>query len=523
MSAVLIHLEYPFHDVASGAGVLAAALALFGAGDPVELVLSARSGMPGEDAVGDVIRLWDELALPHGEPPVARVVDAETAAALPAIARLEVTGEPGQDARTILMLGSIGRRFGSAYGAGTSWLRGTPELIRTELDASARARQIRAVHRPTRPLRFVVMVQHIQVWSAVDSIVRAALERPDVELDVVLVPEEAANFQQHPREEVEAFVASRGVRLRDAAWLRGRLADLDVLVVPDPYIARWNTPPGLSPQEIAESGVRLVLAPYAQALSGDPVNLGMLHNQPLHNMAWRIFAPSRGAVANFARCCRAGTDHIRYVGSAKRERLLTDEVAAAQATELRRALRTQDVVLWNPHFVGDRRLSTFQELVEPILRHVAEHPSLGLVVRPHPRLIPEYLASGLQEHVDDFRVACAQLPNVVLDESMDATPALLAADAMISDLSSLVAEYHVLGRPIGLLRPGPGLALNEDQDWLEVTTAIDDEIDLVRFLDPLRRPARATAPGQDDLGAGARIIEAIVRDYRDEVVAATSD
>jgi hypothetical protein len=512
-----IHLEYPFHDVRSGAVVLSAALALFDAGDPVELIVSAESGMPSNEAIEEFRRFRTELTLRYGQPPAMRVVEAAAAATMPAAIRLKVSGDPAEDARTVLALGSFGRRFGSAYGATGSWLRGGPDLVRAELDASARHRQLRAPREPGSQLRIVVLVQRIQVWSAVDSIVRAGLEHPDVDLEVVLLPEEQSNFQQYARDEIEAFVAGRGAKLRDEEWLRGQIADLDVLVVPDPYITRNNTAPGLSPLEIAGTGVRLVLAPYAQALSGQAVNLGMLHNQPFHNMSWRIFAPSRGAVANYARRCAAGADHIRYVGSAKRERLLTDDAAAVQARELRGQLRTKSVVLWNPHFVGDRELSTFHTTAEPMLSYFAAHPSVGLVVRPHPRLFTEFVLAGQQESVDSFRRACDRLPNVVLDESMDATAALLAADAMVSDLSSLIAEYHVLGRPIALLRPSPDLALNEDRECLEGAAMIDGTADLTRFLDRVRAAQPAAAADRDDIGAGARIIDTIVREYRSEL------
>ncbi|WGL53680.1 CDP-glycerol glycerophosphotransferase family protein [Nocardioides sp. BP30] len=517
-----IHLAYPFHDVRSGTAVLAAALTLFDADDPVELVLSAAEGMPGEAAVAELGDLWGELIARLGQAPRMRVVEAVEAATLQVFARIVVTGDPIGDATAVLMLGSVGRNLGSAYG-GSGWLRGRTDLIRLELDAAARRRQQRSGRAPCDPVRIVVMLQHIQVWSAVDSIVRAARDSAEVRLDVVLMPDASGSFQQHPREEVAAYVAERGVPLRDPEWLRGRLTELDVLIVPDPYLARWNTPPGLSPQEVAEAGVRLVLAPYAQALSGDPVNLRLMHDHPFHRLAWRLFAPSEGAVANYARHGGAGTAHVRYLGSVKRERLLADQEAAVQARDVRARLGTERVVLWNPHFVGDRALSTFQELAEPILGYAASHPELGLLVRPHPRLVPEYLFSGLLEHVADFRARCERLPNVMLDESMDATVAMLAADAMVSDLSSLIAEYHVLERPIALLRPSPDLAFNEDRTWLDGTTIIDAVPGLTDFLDRVRPAPQAPRGALPDLGAGARIVETIVRDYRAELAGASAD
>jgi CDP-glycerol glycerophosphotransferase (TagB/SpsB family) len=96
---------------------------------------------------------------------------------------------------------------------------------------------------------------------------------------------------------------------------------------------------------------------------------------------------------------------------------------------------------------------------------------------------------------------------------------MLAADALISDLSSLIAEYDVLGRPVGLLRPEGGLELNEDRDWLAGTTMIDTPADLTRFLSGVRPAPAVAIDGQPDLGAGARIVEAIVQEFRLEQAA----
>lgn len=518
---VQVHLVYPFHDVRAGTGVLAAAIALFGPADDVEFLLSAADGLPDKEAVDDFRRLQMELALPYGTPPRMRVVSAEEAEEADVLTRVTATGDPAHDARAILLLAGIGRRFGSAYGSGNvTWLRGDAGLVRVEMDAAFRRRLSHPVTTPGESVRMAVLLQRVQVWGAVDTIVQAGRRHPDVELDVVLVGDSDATYRGHEAEEFAAYLAERGVTLRDEEWLRTHVERLDVVITPDPYTSRWNTSRGLSPRELAEAGIRLVLSPYAQALAGGAENLALLHNLPFHNTAWRIYAPSEGAVANYRGVCVAGDGHVRHLGSAKREHLLTDEVAAREAAALRRRLGTRTVTLWNPHFDSEDGLSTFGTMIEPILGWFGERRQRGLIVRPHPRLFSDYERYGHGDVVATFRRMCAKLPNVHLDESIDAAPALLAADALVSDLSSLIAEYHVLNRPIGLLRPAVELVLNDDRAWAEGTAMIDDKRMLAQFLNRVRPAGGLAGARTEDLGAGERIVESIVADFEQEKYAA---
>ena len=515
----VVHLRYPLHDVRAGSGVLSAALSLFGAADPVQLLISPIDGSPSRDQIDAFRRLRGELTLPYGPPPETRIVDGPTAEAATALVRVDATGDPVRDAQAILALGSVGRHFGSAYGVAGSRLRGAPHLVRTELDAAFRHRQAHPRRARDGRVRIAVVTQRVQVWGAVSSIVLSGMRSDDVELDLVLVEDHLGAYRRHATDEFAAFCSSRDITLRDEGWLRLHLEEIDVVLVPDPYITPGGTSPGLSLREVADRGIRLVLSPYAQDLSGDVRVRSLMHNLAFHNIAWRIFAPSPGAKDVYARTCTAGGEHVRYVGNPKREHLLVDEAATPAAAELRRRLGTRSVILWNPHFVGDDGRATFATMAEPILAWFGKHPSHGLIVRPHPRLFADYERAGHGDTIASFRSVCRSMPNVLLDESIDAAAAMLAADAMISDLSSLMAEYHALGRPIGLLRPTPELALNEeDRDCLDASTMIDDARGLARFLERVRATKPTSrdiaAEGHQDLGAGARIIETIVREYR---------
>jgi CDP-glycerol glycerophosphotransferase (TagB/SpsB family) len=150
--------------------------------------------------------------------------------------------------------------------------------------------------------------------------------------------------------------------------------------------------------------------------------------------------------------------------------------------------------------------------------HFVQNPRQGLILRPHPGLLSAMNllgGDGGGARISEFRAMCEDIPNVYLDESYDHVPALLAADAMISDLSSMIGEYLCLNRPLGFLKPSSGIELNCDQSWLSNVTTIETEQQLQTFLAHPSRPAGAHTPKRD-LGSAARIVTAMVADYRQE-------
>jgi hypothetical protein len=332
-----------------------------------------------------------------------------------------------------------------------------------------------------------------------------------VRVEIVHLPDGSA--PEAHAEHLRAALAEHGT-VRDEAWLRAHLPELDVVVSADGY--DLAAPDGLGSRDLVNAGVRLVLVPYAQALSGDAANAAMLFNLPAHNIAWRVFVASDGQLTNFARYCAAGAAHVRAVGSPKRERLLTDTAARAAGEALRRSLDSDAITLWNPHFPDDAGLSTFSAYLPTVIEFFRNNPRRGLIVRPHPLLLRGFERSGGpagRRLAAEFRKICASMPNVLLDETIDPTPALLAADAMISDLSSLVPEYRALGRPTALLRGRPDLPLNADNAFLAEVTTVDTADQLRTFLSRNGIVDR-TIPASTDLGAGARIVAAILADFR---------
>ncbi|MBC9245736.1 CDP-glycerol glycerophosphotransferase family protein [Paracoccus sp. 11-3] len=167
-----------------------------------------------------------------------------------------------------------------------------------------------------------------------------------------------------------------------------------------------------------------------------------------------VFAESPVCVEPYGRHLQK--DRIRVTGYTKldefRRHLVNrpfEEKAADLATRLD--------VMWTPHWQlpgdskGDTETSNFLRYYQTMLR-VAARPDITLHVRPHPLLRLRANAMGIMAFrkydavMEQFRAAGAKL--YPAEEGVSYIPALMQADVLISDFSSLVAEYTITDRPI---------------------------------------------------------------------------
>ncbi|UDY23192.1 CDP-glycerol glycerophosphotransferase family protein [Nocardioides sp. Kera G14] len=368
-----------------------------------------------------------------------------------------------------------------------------------------------------RPVRVAFILTRVQLWGAFETLVQAARAHVDVEAEVVLV-DSPSYFQSHERATIARLLGT--VRLRDEGWLREQIGMLDVLVFHDPYLGDWMEPGGLG-HELVSAGSRVVLSPYALALHGSPEIRRMLFDLPFHHAAWRIYAPSAGQAEMFRSLADDEPDEarqrIRFLGYAKQERLLSSRTAQQEAKRLRRRVGRRTITLWNPHFPDADGTFTFATFAPLLLERAVRWPQEGLIVRPHPRLMPELESTPKgAASAARFRELCRTLGNVVLDESPDPAPAMLAADALISDVSSLVAEYAVLNRPTLLTVPPGGILINDPEGFTADLPRATGPTELTAFLDSVRPAATALPEASEVHGTGERIIDDLVEAVRAE-------
>ncbi|WP_129339096.1 hypothetical protein [Cellulomonas endophytica] len=504
-------LDAPGADV-----VLAAAAQLFGPDAGAHLALVLDREPVEDDGVALVARLLELVPRLEALPPL-ELVGPDEARALDATVRVVAHGDPAAVARAVALLTATAQTLQEdrTPAAPATPVTGTasaaPALPPAVLAARDAADERRRAEGPA-PVRLLVPVQHLDTWGALATVVAAAQRHPRVEPVVVALD----SVQSRVPGETAAFLDAAGVRHVGPEEGVAAVGTADVALLVDPYDE--FRPAGLHLTDLLAAGVRIAYSPYARNISGSPTEVLRQYNTPMHNVAWRVFAASASQREMFARHCRAGAGHVRALGSVKGEWLLEHVPPADGWTTRWRFART---VLWNPHFsVGPGGWSTFLLHVGTVLDEAASRPDLGVVVRPHFRLLPDLAASGPQgaAAVARFRAACAALPNVHLDEDRDYRTALHVADVLVSDLSSLVPEFLELGRPAVHLQHAGYAGAGAEADWRADVESVLDEAGLRDVLaraatGDLRRPAVPADPR----GAGARVLDAVLGDLVQEV------
>lgn len=553
-SPLRIVLELASRQPEAGAVVISAALQLFTAADPVELVFTLAGVEEPVEADGALLQAAcvayaPDLAL---LPEVLLVGTAE-AAETESVLQVTVGQSVADDARAVILLASLAQSIWSAAEVPTSDA-GTPAADLTTPDPAAdkvpdaglseqvildRTRPLRgqALERmrdrdgdrlrdrgSDGRLRAVVLFQQRNYWAASETVCQALREREDVDFEVVAFD----GWTPDTPGLTAAFLREQGYEPRDADWLRANRSSIDVIFFDHQYDD--NRPDGCKVEQLALAGIRTVYLPYAAPTGGGPWFESLSHGYNAHELAWRVYARSAKHAAIFADYCLSGNDHVAVAGLPQYDRILQ---ANARPRPKRRGARghARATFLWNPHWtVSSSRLSalsTFDRYIGDMLTFFGRRRDLALIVRPHFilwRTLRRADPTARLEHM--VRDTIAQLPNVELDETPDYLDSFARSDAMLSDASSLIPAYLVTGRPLVYLHNPDGPGTNEDTDYFSSLYRAENWPQVESFItmvangsDPLRA-ARQQALAEHfpllDGRAGERIVDEVISRVRAE-------
>jgi hypothetical protein len=516
--------------------VVSAALQLFRAQDPVDVVLALTGTDEPDEADGArVTELCLSAAADPTDLPEILLVGASEGAARSCTARVRTTDDAAA-ARAVVLLAAAARglyadqeQAAQASAQATAAVRAsTPtsdaRLVRLQEQLAVARRDVGAAVAVAtgrrRPL-VVLVFQHRGYWGAVATLVEAMRARTDVDFEVVAV-DSAADGR---RESTLDFLAGNGVEARTPAWFSAHRDAVDVVVLDNPYDEM--RPADLTVPALTAAGIRLVAVPYgSNAISGAFMDK-LLWDLPLQRSAWRAYLPSHEQARLFGVHCATGGDCVRVLGSPKLDRIVRP-VQSERAASIRRLAAGRPVFLWNPHFrVGPGGWSTFETYLDPLVDRFSRDSRAVLVVRPHFRLFPDLRRLGGGALERRLRQAVSASRNLVLDEQPDYLDALSACDAMLSDLSSLATELLPSGKPVLYLHRADGPGPNSEGSYFSAMYRADGWPDVEQFLDMVVRgedPQReqrlaemhAALPYTDG-GAGARVADDLVGSLLDDL------
>lgn len=311
-----------------------------------------------------------------------------------------------------------------------------------------------------RPVtRVVLLVHHVEAWDSLDDLVRLMEMSEDFDPVVVTIPRHFGGQGELRDEElVHEGLAARGIsHLRATADRVDDVLRLVKTLEPDVVVrqSQWDqdVDPLLSTALL--DFARLCVVPYETMNlvvnvpgPGTPgVNTAV--DAGLHRAAWLVFCTNAQTLAAAERDGVRGAGHFRVTGHPKLDVLRAAEPSWPVVGGESRRPR----VVWSSHHsigAGWTRFGLFPELAEDMLEW-ARQGEVEIVWMPHPALVP-YMAREVSPYTtsqyEDWLMRWSALGNTSVVQGGGYAPVLAAADVMVTDGLSMLAEFQVRRKPV---------------------------------------------------------------------------
>ena len=109
-------------------------------------------------------------------------------------------------------------------------------------------------------------------------------------------------------------------------------------------------------------------------------------------------------------------------------------------------------IMWTPRWTSDLKLggTNFLDFYQPFLEYAENNQDMDFLFRPHPMAFDNFLKKGemTEGEIADFKKNCHQLPNVQLDMAQEYTKTFWQTDVLVSDMSGIMPEFFITGKPV---------------------------------------------------------------------------
>lgn len=107
-------------------------------------------------------------------------------------------------------------------------------------------------------------------------------------------------------------------------------------------------------------------------------------------------------------------------------------------------------ILWTPRWALDEGNCHFFVYKDNFLSLCMKDSDIDLVLRPHPQAFLNYIATGAisAEKLEEYKNKIEKIENARIDYSESYIETFNYSDCLITDTSSMVAEYFLTGKPI---------------------------------------------------------------------------
>lgn len=341
-----------------------------------------------------------------------------------------------------------GKRVQASVSSTLQDVVGRLERIEKTLQLSARHASVSQQGR----IRCLFLVHHPAAWAATREIVDVMRHSHDFEPVIMSLPHRFPLVRRMAgEEEVHAMLQAQGyphIRIRDEeqhAALERIKALAPALVFRQ---APWDDdiPDCVSADKLAFT--RLCYVPYGYMTARIERHQ---FDQTLHRLAWRIFCPDDLHQQLCTEYNVFGGINCRVTGYPKFDHLARHiGTTGTWPIPHHGGLPTYRLI-WAPHFAyqGDwLKFGVFDRIAADMLALAQTHPTLQIVMRPHPALREAMQAAAPGTGLATFLSQWLAQSNTAMSTEQEYADLFAASDALLTDGLSFFSEYQLFDKPL---------------------------------------------------------------------------
>ena len=315
----------------------------------------------------------------------------------------------------------------------------------------------RRIKRTSGNVRIGFLCQYIPAWNKTQPVYELMREDPRFEVFLICVPsgirdQELEDPDTEGNDTYEYFI-QHGYEAVNARVGRNEWLDLEKLELNYIFYSRpYNS---YMPRPYAGSRVsrysKICCLIYAMSMT-KPV-LKVVLNRDFFRNVYCYFAECEYAQrknrSQLPLAHKLGLQKSVYYGMPALAQILEAKEEYSAAWEFS---KHDFRVMWTPRWTTDSKLggTNFFLYKDSLLEYAEEHKDMDFLLRPHPLMFDNFLRTGemTEREAESYGKRVERLPNVSLDREKEYGAAFWKSDVLLSDISGILPEYFVTGKPI---------------------------------------------------------------------------
>ena len=353
-----------------------------------------------------------------------------------------------------------------------------------------------------QPIRVGFVCHMPSIWGKLSPLYRLLRDSPEFETLLIACPYRHRSFGDRDYhdggmfeflQKEEQTIPIKGYDETTDRWISLRNLSLDCVFFQTPY-QETQFPKDFSSRSVSRH-TRICYVPYHGTLIYKGEVEKTTHPEPFFrnvNMAFLGNAPECEYLSS--RFPHLGIEKGSFAtGSPMNDSLLGKPAKEDGSWNLPRS-DSRKRILWTPRWTTREGNCHFFQYKDYFLDIAAKRNDVDFLFRPHPLMFQNLATTGEMPMEDQTRMIeiYDSLPNTSINNSGNYQNIFLTSDVLISDMSSIMAEYFVTGKPIVYTHREAsfnefGARLSEGFYWARNEEELDRVLgELIRGNDPLR-------------------------------------